>query len=94
MKVPDKITKGQKERLLKKQKVMKRKLLDKFLQQKKKKQNSATFILDELKSGLKDLDARAQEEQRIRELNKHKGTLPHERERLLHQDAEKMRQIF
>ena len=62
MKVPEKITKGQKERLLKKQKVMKRKLLDKFLQQKKKKQNSATFILDELKSGLKDLDAKAQEE--------------------------------
>ncbi|CAD8055950.1 unnamed protein product [Paramecium primaurelia] len=91
--IPKTSTKGQRERLLKKQKILKKKLLDKYIIT-KQKQEPQTFILDSLKNNLLDIDKQHQEKQKQLELEKNKGTSSHLRNKLLKEDQIRMKQVF
>ncbi|CAD8154736.1 unnamed protein product [Paramecium octaurelia] len=91
--IPKTSTKGQRDRLLKKQKILKKKLLDKYIIT-KQKQEPQTFILDSLKNNLLDIDKQHQEKQKQLELEKNKGTSSHLRNKLLKEDQLRMKQVF
>ncbi|CAD8079353.1 unnamed protein product [Paramecium sonneborni] len=91
--IPKTSTKGQRERLLKKQKLLKKKLLDKYIIT-KQKQEPQTFILDSLKNNLQLIDQQNQEKQKQLELEKNKGTSSHLRNKLLKEDQIRMKQVF